>query len=155
MSAFRSLPHRKNDVNDTKRMWQVILHGAGADSGQLQAAWCVDIYDLLTNSGTYTAGPLTTAGVGGSSPALSAAQISKMGSLMMHGTALINSDTNVSAATVLAIWMVEYGNSLTYSGISPAVTALAQSFVANVLPGGQWRRQFPQPSRSSPPASGH
>ena len=124
--------------NITGGMGQIVLHGAGANSGQFQAAWCLDIYDGLTNSGTYTAGPLTTAGSGGSNPILSAAQISEIGSLMVHGTALINSDKKVSAATQLAIWMVEYGNTFTYSGVSSTVTTLAQQYESNVMAGGQW-----------------
>ncbi len=119
-------------------MGQIVLQGVGANAGQFQAAWCVDIYDVLTPSGTYTAGPLTTAGSGGSNPALSDAQISEIGSLMVHGTALINSNTDVSTATQIAIFMVEYGGSFTYSGISSAVTVLAQQYESNVMPGGQW-----------------
>ena len=124
--------------NVSGRMGQIVLHGAGANSSQFQAAWCLDIYDFLTHSGTYAIGPLTTTGSGGSNPALSSAQISDIGSLMVHGTALINTNTNVSAATQLAIWMVEYGNSFTYSGVAAAVTTLAQQYVANVVAGGQW-----------------
>jgi hypothetical protein len=88
-------------------------------------------------SGTYTVGPLTTAGSGGSNPALSARQISAIGSLMVHGTALINSSTDVSAAIQLAIFMVEYGGSVSFSGPS-AVTTLAQQYENNVMSGGQW-----------------
>ena len=113
-------------------MGQIVLHGAGANINELQAAWCVDIYDFLTHSGTYTIGPLTTAGSGGSNPSLSTAQISQIGSLMVHGTALINTDTNVSAATQLAIWMVEYGIGFTYSGVASAVETLALQYVAKL-----------------------
>ena len=118
-------------------MGQIVLHGAGANINELQAAWCVDIYDFLTQSGTYTIDPLTTAGSGSPNPLLSTAQISEIGSLMVHGTALINTDTNVSAATQLAIWMVEYGNGFTYSGVASAVETLAQQYVAKVM-GGDW-----------------
>ena len=78
---------------------QITLHGAGVDAGQSIAVWCLDIFNLLTTSATFNVGPLTTAGAGGSNPTLSAAQISEIGSLMMHGNALINSNTDVSAAT--------------------------------------------------------
>ena len=100
---------------------QIVLDGSGANAGQFQAAWCLDIFDFLTTSGTYTAGPLTTAGSGGSNPSLNAAQISAIGSVMVHGSALIDTNTDVSAATQLAIWKLEYGDSFTYSGISSAV----------------------------------
>ncbi len=119
-------------------MGQIVLHGAGANAGQLQAAWCLDIYDFLTTSGTYTAGPLTTAGSGGTNPLLNASQISEIGSVMVNGSALIGSDTNVSAATQLAIWKLEYGASFTYSGVSAAVGSLAQQYVTNVSAGGVW-----------------
>ena len=124
--------------NIAGQVGQIVLHGAGANSGQLIAAWCLDVFDYLTNSGIYNVGPLTTAGSGSPNPALSNAQISEIGSLMLHGNALINTNTNVSAATQIAIWMVEYGNSFTYSGVSSAVTTLAQQYENNVMAGGQW-----------------
>jgi hypothetical protein len=124
-------------VNATGDIGQIVLQGAGASAGQL-VAWCLDSYDFLATSGTYTVGPLTTAGAGGSNPSLSAAQISEIGSLMLNGTALINGSTDVSAATQLAIFMVEYGANFTYSGISPAVTSLAQEYESNVMSGGPW-----------------
>jgi hypothetical protein len=117
---------------------QITLHGAGVDAGQSIAVWCLDIFNLLTTSATFNVGPLTTAGAGGSNPTLSAAQISEIGSLMMHGNALINSNTDVSAATQLAIWTVEYGNAFKFSGASSTLAALAQQFVSNVMVGGQW-----------------
>lgn len=122
-------------------MGEILLHGAGANTGQLVAAWCLDIYDFLANSGTYTTGPLTTAGSGGTNhtnPTLTNVQISEIGSLMVNGVALINTNTNVSAATQLAIWMIEYGNTFSYSGVSSTVTALAQQYVTNVGVGGLW-----------------
>ena len=119
-------------------MGQIVLDGAGANAGQFQAAWCLDIYDFLTNSGTYTVTPLTTAGSGSSNPALTTTQIAEIGSLMVNGTARINTNTNVSAATQLAIWMVEYGSAFTYSGVASAVTTLAQQYVMNVATGGIW-----------------
>lgn len=125
-----------NDISGG--MGQIVLHGTGGNSGQFLAAWCLDIYDFLTNSGTYTAGPLTTVGSGGSNPALSVTQIGEIGSLMLKGNAFINSNTNASAAAQLAIWLVEYGNSFTYSGVSSAVTTLAHQYITNVMVGGQW-----------------
>src|SRR5690349_20601416 len=78
---------------------QTVLHGAGANTGQLHAAWCLDIYDFLSNAGTYTVTPMTTGGSGGSNPSLTTTQMAEIGSLMVNGTARINTDTNVSAAT--------------------------------------------------------
>ena len=116
-------------------MGQLILNGAGPNSGQTLPAWCLDVSVYLTTSGTYTLGPLTTAGAGGSNPALTAGQVSEIGSLMLNG---LSSDTNSSAATQLAIWMLEYGSEFNYSGVSSAVTALALTYESNVMPGGEW-----------------
>jgi len=116
-------------------MGQLILNGAGPNSGQTLPAWCLDVSVYLTTSGTYTLGPLTTAGAGGSNPALTTGQISEIGSLMLNG---LSSDTNSSAATQLAIWMLEYGSEFSYSGVSSAVTALALTYESNVMPGGEW-----------------
>jgi len=116
-------------------MGQLILNGAGPNSGQTLTAWCLDVSVYLTTSGTYTLGPLTTAGAGGSNPALTTGQISEIGSLMLNG---LSSDTNSSAATQLAIWMLEYGSEFSYSGVSSAVTALALTYESNVMPGGNW-----------------
>jgi len=116
-------------------MGQLILNGAGPNSGQTLTAWCLDVSVYLTTSGTYTLGPLTTAGAGGSNPALTAGQVSEIGSLMLNG---LSSDTNSSAATQLAIWMLEYGSEFSYSGVSSAVTALALTYESNVMPGGEW-----------------
>ena len=93
-------------------MGQIVLQGAGANTGQTLLAWCLDVFTYLQNSGTYQISPLTTAGSGGSNPPLTNMQISQIGSLMVNGNALIktSSDTNVSAAIQLAIWLTEYGN---------------------------------------------
>ena len=124
--------------NVTGGMGQIVLHGSGPDAGQTLAAWCLDVYDFLTHSGTYTVGPLTTTGSGGSNPALTTTQISEIGSLMLKGNSLVNTGTNVSAATQLAIWIVEYGASFTFSGVSSSVKTLAQQYVSNVSAGGIW-----------------
>ena len=116
-------------------MGQLILNGAGPNSGQTLPAWCLDVSVYLTTSGTYTLGPLTTAGAGGSNPALTTEQISEIGSLMLNG---LSSDTNSSAATQLAIWMLEYGSEFSYSGVSSTVTALAVTYESDVMLGGEW-----------------
>ena len=116
-------------------MGQLILNGAGPNSGQTLTAWCLDVSVYLTTSGTYTLGPLTTAGAGGSNPALTAGQVSEIGSLMLNG---LSSDTNSSAATQLAIWMLEYGSEFSYSGVSSTVTALAVTYESDVMLGGEW-----------------
>src|SRR5664280_1517312 len=91
---------------------------AGANSGQNLLAWCLDVYDGLARSGTYTIAPLTTAGAGGSNPSLTTTQIGEIGALMKNGDATIGTDTDVSAAIQLAIWKVEYGASFSFSGLT-------------------------------------
>ena len=121
-------------------MGQIVLQGAGANTGQALLAWCLDVFTYLQNSGTYQISPLTTAGSGGSNPPLNALQISQIGSLMVNGNALIktSSDTNVSAAIQLAIWLTEYGNTFASNNVSLAVSTLAALFQGYVQVGGQW-----------------
>jgi len=122
------------------QMGQIVLQGAGPNSGQSFLAWCLDVSVYMQNSGTYQINPLTTAGAGGPNPPLSSLQIGEIGSLMVNGNALIktSSDTNVSAAVQLAIWLVEYGSSFKFTNVSSAVTTLAALFEDYVKPGGQW-----------------
>jgi hypothetical protein len=126
-------------VQGSGQMGQIVLHGAGPNNGQTLLAWCLDVYVYLQNSGTYQINPLTTAGSGGSNPALTSMQISQIGSLMVNGNALIQTspDPNVSAAVQLAIWRIEYGNSFAYTNVSPAITALAL-MLEGYVKGGQW-----------------
>jgi hypothetical protein len=122
---------------------QIKLIGSGANAGVVTndgadiLAWCLNIYTYLANSGTYTVGTLTTAGTGGSNPTLTTTQIGEIGALMLNGDAIINSSTNVSAAIQLAIWKIEYGNTFTSSGLSSAVTTLANTYISDVN-GGSW-----------------
>jgi hypothetical protein len=113
----------------------ITLIGSGANAGQDILAWCLDVYDSLDNSGHYSIGSLTNAGVGGSNPSLSNTQIGEIGSLIEHGDAIINSSYNVSAAIQVAIWDIEYGRSFGYNGISSAVTDLANTYVTDVKTG--------------------
>jgi hypothetical protein len=66
---------------------------------------------------------------------LTTTQIGEIGALMLNGDAIINSSTNVSAAIQLAIWEVEYGSTFTYSGLSSAVTNLANTYKSDVTGG--------------------
>jgi hypothetical protein len=115
---------------------QIVLNGSGANAGQDILAWCLDIYTFLANTGTYGLSSLTTAGSGGSNPSLTATQIGEIGALMLNGDRLINTSRDVSAATQLAIWKVEYGASFGSDGISPSVTNLAQTYMNQAGPGG-------------------
>jgi len=122
---------------------QITLIGSGADAGVDIPAWCLDIYVYLTNSGSYTTlGSLTTAGTGSPNPTLTSAQIGQIGSLIVHGDALIsNPSTNstyVSAAIQLAIWEIEYEfttHGLTFDSVP--YSSLATQYVTDVT-GGTW-----------------
>src|SRR5262249_37816125 len=116
---------------------EIVLHGSGPNAGQTILAWCLDVYTYLQSSGTYTISPLTTAGSGSPNPTLTTTQIGEIGALMSHGEALINTGSNVSAATQLAIWEVEYGASFTSNGISSSVSNLAATYVTDVT-NGTW-----------------
>jgi hypothetical protein len=117
---------------------QITLVGSGANAGETLQAWCLDVFTYLTGSSTYQISSLTTAGAGSPNPSLTTTQIAQIGALMVNGNALINTATDVSAAIQLAIWQTEYGGSFTYSGVSSAVTNLANAYLANVGTGGIW-----------------
>src|SRR5664279_1915902 len=68
---------------------QVQLIGSGPNAGQNLLVYCLDIYDNLQSSGTYTVSQLTTSGAGGSNPTLTTTQIGEIGSLIVHGNSLI------------------------------------------------------------------
>jgi hypothetical protein len=116
---------------------QVVLNGSGPNAGQQLPVWCLDVYEYLTGSGMYDVQPLTTAGSGGANPSLSSLQINEIGSLMVHGDALIHTSYDVSAAIQLAIWQVEYSN-FTFSGLNSTVAALASTYLSNVAPSEIW-----------------
>jgi len=108
-----------------------VLHSGGKDvlAGQIVLSgptgtldvWCVDFYDELHSSGVYN---LTT------STALTPTQVSEIGGLIVYGDANINT-ANVSAATQVAIWRVEYGAAFTFS-TSTAVTDLSTALIADL-----------------------
>lgn len=102
-------------VSETVDAGQIVLTGSGANAGSSFDAWCVDVFHLLQNAGTYNIAQLTTAGAGSPNPALTNAQINQMGSLMIAGNADILDDkfgVDTSPAFQLAIWAVEYGGTL-------------------------------------------
>jgi hypothetical protein len=115
---------------------QIAFSGSGPNAGVDIMAWCLDIFTDLRGSGTYSVGSLTTAGSGGANPSLTMTQIGEIGALMVNGSALIHSAYDVSAATQLAIWQVEYGAAFTFQGVSSSVVNLAQQFLNEVAPGG-------------------
>ncbi len=117
---------------------QVELIGSGPNAGESLLVWCLDIFTYLNGSGTYQVGPLTTAGSGAPSPPLTPTELSEIGSLIIHGNALINTAFDVSAATQLAIWEVEYGPGFSYTGLDAQASSDANAYLTNVRPGGIW-----------------
>jgi hypothetical protein len=128
--------------NITGGSGQIQLH---ENNGSTILAWCIDIYDWLQNSGTYSVtpnGPIN----GVSNPA----EGGHIGALMLEGNTLIAANKSMtiggytfsaadqSAAIQLAIWTAEYGtnnkgqNNFTYNlsimpdgnGFANLVTAL-------------------------------
>lgn len=130
-------------------------HSVDANTGMIQLVgslnggpvttddvWCVDIFDTLQATGLYNIVPLTTAGVGGLNPPLTAKQINEMGTLMIKGNALTPGDGEgplTSVAFQLAIWSVEYGGTLLdNAGGIPNLQALVGTLVTNASVGGIW-----------------
>jgi hypothetical protein len=114
---------------------QIVLTGAGLQFGTTLDAWCLDIYDTLLSSGTYNVTPLTGS-TGGSNPVtLSSGQIGAIGALMAYGDANIGT-ANVSAATQIAIWEVEYPT-FAYNPPAPgsAVQTLASALYSDAISG--------------------
>ena len=116
---------------------QIVVNGSGANAGQTLYAWCLDIFDdLIQTASSFNVGTLTAGhSPGGSNPVLSASQLAAIGSLILYGNANIG-NAHVSAATQLAIWQVEYGNTFTFTGVGGATLALENTLLSGVAPGG-------------------
>lgn len=88
--------------------------------------WCVDLYAWLLPAGQFgdiLQDPFTP-------------QINRqIAALISNGTPLLADDYNVSAALQVAIWTVEYGNTITITPDNPDVASLALSYVNHVLDG--------------------
>lgn len=115
---------------------QITLDGAGANAGQRLMVWCLDLIDQL-QTGPYTY-QITNIGLNASqqfanTPVLSPTQLQQIGDLMIFGDTGNDLDR---AATQLAIWRVEFGNSFTTLGLSGTLDADAVAQLASVQPGG-------------------
>lgn len=102
-------------------------------SGNL-LVFCLDVYDNLSNSGSYTISKLTTSSqlttnASGSSLRLTSTQISEIGSLILNyenGKAAKAAPVGTSAASIaaaiqIAIWSVEYNNPYYSSSLHKSV----------------------------------
>jgi hypothetical protein len=147
---------------------QIQLTGVSGDAGLSSTidAWCVDLYNYLQNSGTYTvenpqSPPLP--------PMITGAQELKMGGLMVEGNGLLagsaltfNGHTytknDVSAATQVAIWTVEYGSlaySISGSSLSASDFASLVSYLTTNAGNADWLlldgSAYPQQVGKKPP----
>lgn len=88
---------------------QIDLIGAGANAGEILAAWCVDVFHDLQGSDNYqiVPPPFTNNGDNNGSQ-ISSKQLGEIGALVHWGDANINLNSYISAAVQLAIWSVEY-----------------------------------------------
>jgi hypothetical protein len=114
-------------------MGQIDLVGTGASAGINIMAWCLDVYDPLLGSaggsGSFTYNVTTP--LLPPSGTLSANQIGEIGGLMANGNANIGT-ANVSAATQLAIWEVEYGSAFRFAGVSWQTSNLATMLIGEL-----------------------
>jgi hypothetical protein len=109
-------------------MGQIDLIGTGASQGINILAWCLDVYDPLLGNGNGGSGPFTYNITLPQPPTLSVKQILEIGGLMANGNANIGT-ANVSAATQLAIWEVEYGSAFRFAGVSWQTSNLATTLI--------------------------
>lgn len=98
---------------------EIILHGT--PTGDL-ATWCVDIFDYLQNSGSYSLSPYSA---------------NIINALIVNGTPLIATQTDASAAIQVAIWKAEYGSNLAVQG-DATMLADAATFLGYAT-GGTWK----------------
>ena len=102
------------DVNEQANAGPFVLH---TDVG-LITAYCVDLFDNLKSSGTYTTQQLTS-------------DIAKHGNMFANLIPLGVGSDNAGAAAQVAIWKVEYGDAFSYVA-NDAVTALVKNDLALV-----------------------
>jgi hypothetical protein len=123
---------------------QITLMDVNNNASSTLLAWCLDVYDYLQNSGTYT--------VGGQLPQGSQPVVlhndPKLGGLMLEGntdisnaqasggTLKLNGITyntaDISAATQVALWSLEYAGDLGGLAYTISSTASAANFQALV-----------------------
>ena len=142
---------RPDSITEGGGSGQITLYGATdpnpphqSFTGLNYAVWCLDIYDTLHTNGTYNLGSLAVnSSPGGSNPTLSATQINQIGSIISNVN--LASSAYASSGVQLAIWEIEYGNTIsfsTYGGNTTAfngATNLATTYIANATaPGGSW-----------------
>jgi len=131
---------------------QITLKDVNGNSGSTLLAWCLDIYDFLQTGGTYSVGASPLANVGNSKGGTAATPSPLTGGLMAEGNGLIKANlplniptvsnytfsvADISAATQIAIWSLEYSG-LTYtvgSGASKTQFAALVQYLENAVAG--------------------
>jgi len=105
-------------------------------------SWCIDVTHDLLGSGTWNVvNAVNNAGMsnidngGGNGTLLSWQTLGEMGALATYGNLHINDNPYISSAIQLAIWSVEYGNTITITSASPTVQALAATLVFDATNG--------------------
>lgn len=115
-------------ISDTFAFGQIVLT---TSVGTIDA-WCIDLFhDIYVGGGQdlpYTTGAITTNGAG---QPLNATQTAEIAGLIVNGDALLSGGgtPDISLATQLAIWSVEYPGVFTYSG-GASVTAETNALIA-------------------------
>ena len=115
---------------------QIQLTGTGANAGQVLNTWCIDAFDILQGSDTYTvvSSPFTNNGKVYSAVGLpediGATTLNAIGELVGYGDSHINASQDTSAAVQLAIWRVEYSDATFASLNNNNVNDLAGNLVA-------------------------
>jgi hypothetical protein len=117
---------------------QIDLDGTGPNKGEVLATWCLDVFDDLQGSGTYTVvtSGFTDDGGRPGSPAIASATMEDIGSLIQWGDSHLNANIPhfgtglVSAAVQLAIWTIEYsGTGATFTSDNSSVNKMVKWLV--------------------------
>jgi hypothetical protein len=115
---------------------QVQLVGAGPNAGTDFLLWCIGITTGISLPYNYTITDIPLGGVANGFPGvqnLDANQVRQIGSLIVLGDNVPGID---KAAVATAIWKAEYGNALSFIGLSPTVTADMNAYLLATLIGG-------------------
>jgi hypothetical protein len=104
---------------------QITLNNVNGGTGGL-GVWCVDVPDELASAGGFDGTSFYTS----NDPIYG-----KIEALMEHGTPLLGSSSDASAALQVAIWDELYGSSITVSADSASVNALAATYISDVTNG--------------------
>jgi len=115
---------------------QVQLNGAGPDAGTNFLLWCIGITTGISLPYNYTVTSIPLGGVANGFPGvqnLDTNQVRQIASLALFGDTAPGAD---KAAVALAIWKAEYGNALSFIGLSPQLQTDLTAYTLATLIGG-------------------